>query len=106
MTVSSGHDCEYLLHVVCGHVTKDKCNIYVCVHVYVLCECICMQNMGVCLPLPSKQRFYIGKLPATRGVWVIMGYRLIMKGGDGQLNGCKTLIGIHDYNKVQVSKEC
>ena len=48
----------------------------------------------ICWPSPSNQSF-IDKLPATRGVWVIIGYRPMMRGVMFQQNSCMTLIGVH-----------
>ena len=39
--------------------------------------------------------FIIGKLPATRGVWVIIGWANDERGHGPTKYSCKTLIGVH-----------
>ena len=48
--------------------------------------------VGCCL----ANNVCIGKLPATRGVWVIIGYSSIMKGSwANKIVCCKTVGGVH-----------
>ena len=52
---------------------------------------------------PGNQIF-IGILPATGGVWVIIGYRLMMKGVMGQQNSYQAISSVHSTTHLNVMR--